>query len=381
MTEIKGADGFSEWLEAFKAIARGKGISNSVISQGLSDISYDIGIVEKDRNQSEFTKQIWEYLDSAASDVRVANGKKALAANDTLLSAIEEKYGVEKEIIAAVWGLESAYGSFRGSIPTLQALATLSYDARRSDFFEVQLIAALSILQSGDVSAANMTGSWAGAMGHTQFMPTSYLDYAVDFTGDGKRDIWGDDPADALASTAAYLKGFGWTTGQPWGVEVILPDGFDYDLTTERIKKPASAWATLGVRDTRGKIVPNYGLSSILLPAGAEGAAFIIFNNFHVLEKYNTADAYVIGVGHLADRIVGGAAIHSSWPREDRPLRFVEKIEMQELLTQAGFDTLGKDGIIGPNTIAAIKAFQGSIGLIPDGYASARILDELKKLG
>lgn len=381
MAEIKGAEGFGEWLSAFKRRARSQGISDRVIEQGLAGISYDVGIIEKDRNQSEFTKQIWEYLDSAASDARVANGKMAIAENQIILDRIEAKYGVEKEIVAAVWGLESAYGTFRGNIPTLQALASLSYDARRSDFFEAQLIAALKILQSGDVPAANMTGSWAGAMGHTQFMPTSYLDYAVDFMGDGKRDIWSDDPTDALASTAAYLRSFGWTTGQPWGVEVTLPDGFAYDLATDRFKKPASVWASFGVRDTRGGIVPNYGLSSILLPAGANGAVFMIFNNFHVLERYNKADAYVIGVGHLADRIVGGRAIVAEWPREDRPLRFVEKIQMQELLTAAGFDTFGSDGIIGPNTISAIKAFQDSIGVIPDGYASARILEELKKLG
>lgn len=378
VTEVKRADGFGEWIESFEGRARAHGISVGVLEEALKGISYDIDVVNKDRNQSEFTKQIWDYLDSAVSDARVTNGKNALAEYDVLLRKIEKKYGVEKEIVAAIWGLESAFGSMRGNIPTIQALASLSYDGRRSEFFEGQLIAALKILQSGDVSAENMTGSWAGAMGHTQFMPTSFLEYAVDFTGSGKRDIWRDDPTDALASTAAYLHGFGWTTGQPWGVEIALPKGFDYALTGKRIKKPGNAWANLGVRGRHGKIVPNYGLSSILVPAGAEGAAFMIFNNFHILEKYNAADAYVLGVGHLADRMAGGAAIQAEWPRGDMPIGTGHKIQMQKLLTEAGFDTFGTDGIIGPNTISAIRAFQESVGMVPDGYASARILTVLK---
>lgn len=378
MTAAQGAKGFDKWLVGFRNRARSAGISDRVLDAALKGISYDSDVVKKDRNQAEFTKQIWEYLDSAASDTRVKNGKKALRANRKLLNAIENKYGVEKEIVTAVWGLESAYGTYRGNVAIIEALATLSYDGRRGRFFESQLIAALKIIQSGDVDAKKMTGSWAGAMGHTQFIPTSYLSYAVDFTGDGKRDIWGDNPADALASTAAYLRKFGWKSGQPWGVEVTLPRGFDYRSTSERVKKSPNDWAALGVRDTRGKIVPNYGAASILLPAGAQGAAFMIFNNFHVIERYNTADAYVIGVGHLADRIAGGKPIQAAWPREDRPLRFSEKIEMQERLTQAGFDTFGSDGIIGPNTIAAIKAYQDSIGMVPDGYASLTVLKKLR---
>ena len=223
-----------------------------------------------------------------------------------------------------------------------------------------------------------MTGSWAGAMGHTQFIPTSYLSYAVDFSGDGKRDIWSDDPTDALASTAAYLSHFGWTKGQPWGVEVRLPRSFDYTQSGERIKKNPDDWAAMGVRDVDGGSVPNHGRSSILLPAGAQGAAFMIFDNFHVIERYNTADAYVIGVGHLSDRIRGDGPLKSGWPRDDRNLRFVEKQEMQRLLTAKGFDTQGIDGIIGPNTIQAIRRFQSSHGLTPDGYPSYEILKRLR---
>ncbi|WP_380055244.1 lytic murein transglycosylase [Falsihalocynthiibacter sp. SS001] len=378
MAEVQGASEFGNWLNGFRQRARAQGISDRVLNEAFSGISYNSDVVKRDRNQSEFTKQIWEYLDSAASDARISNGRAAVQKHGDVLQKIEDTYGVEKEIVAAVWGLESAYGSFRGSVPIIEALATLAFDGRRGAFFEDQLIAALQIVQSGDVPPSKMTGSWAGAMGHTQFIPTSYLSYAVDFTGDGKRDIWSDNPADALASTAAYLKGFGWTKGQPWGVEVGLPKGFDYLQTTERVKKSPQEWAELGVRDIHGKVVPDHGEASILLPAGARGVAFMIFNNFQVIERYNTADAYVIGVGHLADRIAGRPAIKSEWPRDERPLRITEKIEMQERLTKAGFDTQGADGIIGPNTIAAIKAFQNSVGLVPDGFASSTILKRLQ---
>lgn len=369
---------FQRWIDGFRARARAAGIRDSVFNAAFQGVRYNTDIIRRDRNQSEFTKQIWEYLDSAASDTRVKNGRAALRENRRVLNEIEARYGVEAEVVTAVWGLESAYGAFRGNEPLIEALATLAYDGRRGRFFESQLIAALKIIQSGDVPPSRMTGSWAGAMGHTQFIPTSYLSYAVDFRGDGKRDIWSDDPTDALASTAAYLKRFGWTKGQPWGVEVVLPRGFDFNQTGERVKKAPSQWAAMGVRDTKGAQVPNYGRASILLPAGAQGAAFMIFDNFHVIERYNSADAYVIGVGHLSDRIGGDGPIRAKWPRGDRNLRFAEKKEMQQLLTKRGFNTQGVDGIIGPNTIQAIRRFQSTQGMVPDGYASYEILKRLR---
>ncbi len=370
--------GFDRWISGFRGRALAKGIRAQVFDAAFQGVQYNTDVIQRDRNQSEFTKQIWEYLDSAASETRVRNGQAALRDNRRLLAEIEARYGVEAEVVTAVWGLESAYGTYRGTIPIIEALATLAFDGRRGRFFEEQLVAALKIVQSGDVRPRDMTGSWAGAMGHTQFIPTSYLAYAQDFRGDGKRDIWSDDPTDALASTAAYLARFGWTKGQPWGVEVRLPRGFDYALTGERIKKSPADWAALGVRDMGGGKVPNHGRASILLPAGAQGAAFMIFDNFHVIERYNTADAYVIGVGHLSDRIAGKPPIRAGWPRGDRNLRFAEKQEMQRLLTRAGFDTQGVDGVIGPNTIAAIRAFQRRAGLTPDGYASYEILRRLR---
>jgi len=252
--------------------------------------------------------------------------------------------------------------------------------ARRGQFFEAQLIAALKILQSGDVAPRKMKGSWAGAMGHTQFIPTSYLAYAVDFTGDGKRDIWEkDNPADALASTAAYLKRFGWKTGQPWGVEVKLPAGFNAANAKRSIKRTPSQWAGLGVTDMKGKPVPDHGRASILLPAGTSGAAFMIFDNFAVIEKYNKADAYVIGVGHLSDRIIGGPAIQTPWPRGYEPLTFDEKMELQRRLQDKGYAIEKIDGLIGPNSRSAIRAYQEAVGLNPDGYASKDILQHIKQ--
>lgn len=370
--------GFADWITGFRTRALSAGISADVFDRAFADAQYDADIIRRDRNQSEFTKTIWDYLDSAASDARVNNGIAAMTKHADLLNRIEARYNVDKDVVVAIWGLESAYGTFRGTNPVIGSLATLAYDARRSAFFEQQLIEALKILQSGDVTLADFTGSWAGAMGHTQFIPTSYQSLAVDFDGDGQRDIWSDDPADALASTANYLARNGWIKGMPWGVEVRVPQGFDYTLAKRDIQKMPSDWARLGIVDLDGNAVPDHGAASVLLPAGARGAAFLIFRNFDVIETYNTADAYVIGVGHLSDRITGGSPIRSDWPREDRALSYDERKEMQTLLTAKGFDTQKIDGKIGPLTINAVRAFQTSIGDIPDGYASLNILKKLR---
>jgi len=369
---------FQNWIGAFKRRAAAQGISAQVLDKAFAGARYDADVVRRDRNQSEFTKTIWDYLGTAVSDARIANGKAALQKQLPTLEAIERQYGVDKQVVVAIWGLESAYGTFRGSNNVIASLATLAFDTRRSAFFEGQLIAALRILQSGDTTPANMTGSWAGAMGHTQFMPTSYLDHAVDFTGDGRRDIWSDDPSDALASTAAYLAGFGWIKGQPWGVEVRLPKGFDYASARRDNMMSPDNWAKLGVVGLDGQAVPEHGAGSILLPAGGQGAAFMIFKNFEVIERYNTADAYVIGVGHLGDRIMGGKPIQADWPRGDRALTFRERKEMQRRLTEGGFDTVKIDGKIGPLTIAAVRAYQTANGLLPDGYASLGLLERLR---
>lgn len=369
----------ARWVAQFRQRALAEGISATSFDAAMGDVSYLKKVIERDRNQFEFSKTIWDYLDIAVSPKRISNGKASLRKWQTTLVKIEKRYRVDKEIIAAIWGLESAYGTKRGKIPVLSALATLSYDGRRGSFFEIQLIAALKIFQDGQVSAPKMTGSWAGAMGHTQFMPSSYQEYAVDFTGDGKRNIWSDNPTDALASTAAYLAKFGWIKGMPWGVEVHLPDDFNYANAQRKIRKSPLVWAQSGIVAVSGKPIPEYGKASVLLPAGANGAAFLVFQNFAALESYNSSDAYVIAVGHLADRISGGGKIKAKWPLEDRALRFEERQDLQRLLTAKGFNTKGVDGLIGPLTIAAVRGFQRSVGLPADGYASIRILQRLRR--
>jgi membrane-bound lytic murein transglycosylase B len=369
---------FRRWIAGFRQRALGLGISAGTFDRAFDGVQLQERIVERDRNQAEFSRTLWDYLDSAVSDARISNGRAAVAEHRETLQRIERRYRVEAEVVAAIWGLESAYGASRGSTDIISAMATLAYDGRRREFFEAQLIAALQILQSGDVAPRQMTGSWAGAMGHTQFMPTSYLEHAQDFNGDGRRDIWSNDPTDALASTAAYLAHFGWTYGQPWGVEVRLPQGFDYSLTGERTRRGAGFWRRQGVTLADGGQVPDHGDASILLPAGADGVALMIFDNFRVIERYNPADAYVIGVGHLSDRIAGGPAFRSGWPRGDRALSGDERRELQQRLTAAGFSTGNIDGIIGPHTQEAVRRFQRSVGAVPDGYASLRLLERLR---
>lgn len=371
--------GFRRWIDRFRTRARAAGIRDGAFDVAFRGVRYNEGVIRSDRCQPEFTRQVWNYLDAVVSDARVKDGRAALQGNRRLLAEIEAKFEVEAAILAAVWGAESDFGACRGDTPLIEALATLAFDGRRARFFEDQLIAALKIVQAGSVAPKRLKGSWAGGMGHAQFMPTTYLEHAVNFRGNGRSDIWSDDPADALASTASFLRRCGWRKGQPWGVEVVPARGFDLALADGRIRKTANGWTAMGVRDARGRRVPDHGFASILMPAGLRGAAFMIFDNFHVIRQYNAADAYAIAVGHLADRLEGGAPFRARWPRKDRNLGHAEKMEMQRLLSARGFDTQGTDGIIGPNTVDAIRAFQASQGLPPDGYASHEVLERLRR--
>ena len=369
---------FTEWRAGFRARALAEGIRPETFERAFAGVQANTRILQRDSNQAEFSRMLWEYLDGAVSDARVSNGRAALARHGDVLARIERHYGVEAEVVVAVWGLETAYGAMRGSTDTIGAMATLAFEGRRRDFFEAELIAALRILQAGDVGARQMVGSWAGAMGHTQFMPTSYLALAVDFDGDGRRDIWSDNPVDALASTANYLRHHGCTTGQPWGLEVVLPPGFDYGLTGSATKRGAAFWARQGVRPADGGPLPDHGQASILVPAGHRGVALMIFDNFRVIARYNPATSYVIGVGHLSDRIAGGGPFLSAWPRGDRGLSRAEREELQRGLAARGLHAGAIDGILGPQTSEAVRRFQASVGLVPDGYASPSLLERLR---
>lgn len=372
------SSGFARWIAGFQNRAKAAGISNQTLQAAFEGVQYLPDSIRRDRNQAEFVNPLSEYMATAASDTRVQNGRALVRQHANLLNRIEATYVVPPHIVAAVWGMESNYGQRRGDVPLISTLATLSYDGRRGRFFEQQLIAALRILQRGDVAPEKMTGSWAGAMGHTQFIPTSYQAYAVDFTGDGKRDIWADDPSDALASTAAYLRHFRWQLGQPWGVEVLLPQNFDYRLSDRQSRKSPAGWGQLGVRGVDGNVVPNHSEATLITPTGAQGPAFLVFRNYDVISRYNNAQAYIIGVGHLGDRIRGLGPLRRPWPDGERTLLRAERVELQQLLTAAGFSTGGVDGKIGPNSRAAIRGYQRSIGLPTDGYASLSLLRRLR---
>ena len=376
MTPVPNA-GYDAWVAAFRPRAAARGVSTATYDAAFARAGYLPGVIEKDRSQTEFKRSLQDYLAIAASDERVSKGRAALARHRAALDQISTRYGVEPQVIVAVWGLESYYGERRGEINVISATSTLAYDGRRGEFFQDQLVAALKILQNGDTTPANMTGSWAGAMGHTQFIPTSYQLFAVDFTGDGRRDIWSDDPTDSLASTAAYLARSGWTRGQPWGVEVLLPAGFagPFGRGTTR---SAADWGAMGVRDMNGKTVPNHGPSSILAPSGPNGPAFMVFRNFGAILRYNNAENYAIGVGHLSDRIAGGPPIRGSFPPDAQGLTIADRQEIQRRLTAKGFDTGGTDGVIGAKSQAAISAWQTSVGRPATGQATQEVLQALR---
>ena len=327
--------GWSAWVERFVPRARAAGIPDGVIDAAFRGQGFVPGVVTRDRNQTEFKRSFEDYIAIVAPESKVEAGRAAFARHGDTLRAIEGRYGVPAQIVCAIWGVESNFGTRRGDIPTVSAVSTLAFDGRRGEFFEQQLVAALRILQAGDVTPGRMVGSWAGAMGHTQFIPTSYLQSAVDFTGDGRRDIWSDDPSDALASAASYLSGAGWQRGAAWAIE-----------------------------DPSGDLRPDRG-----------GPGFRTGPNFRTIKRYNNSDAYALGVGHLADRIAGAGPLRQGFGPDRYGLTIDQRRDLQRRLTQAGFDTDGSDGVLGPRSRAAIAAFQRSRGLAPTGEPSAALLE------
>jgi len=374
--EIEHSQRFARWIADFSSSARTAGIHEATLQIAFDNVRFVPRVVELDRAQPEFTRAVWDYLDSALSKQRITLGKDRLLQLQSETNAVA-RYGVPLEVLVAIWGIESNYGSNVGDIPTIDALATLGFEGRREQWARGQLLAALKILQNGDITRAQMIGSWAGAMGQTQFLPSAFLAYAVDADADGRRDIWGSVP-DVTASTANFLARSGWQAGQPWGLEVRLPEGFDYARADADVRQPATQWADEGVQSMDGAPLPALADTAILLPAGARGPAFLVGPNFRTVLRYNNATSYALAVNLLAQRLAGGPAVQASWPRELQLLARSQILALQAALNARGFDTGTPDGLMGPATQRGIRQFQRSLGLPADGYPTLDLLQRLQ---
>ena len=373
---------FQLWLQSFRAEAAAAGIDSDVIDSALSNLSINTRVWELNDNQPEFTRSIWDYLDGAVSTTRVENGRLKLAEHNALLEQMEQKYGVHKETLIAIWGLETSYGRIMGDYDVIQALATLAFEGRRTGYGRSQLIGVLKIMQNGFASREELKGSWAGAMGHTQFIPTTYLSYAIDHDEDGRRDIW-SNLGDVFASTANYLSVSKYNNAETWGLEVRLPENFEFSLVDKTIRKPVVEWSSLGVAAASGdpmltRFDPNLR-GRLILPAGAKGPAFLVFGNFEAILKYNRSTAYALAVSMLSDRAGGSdKGLVASWPRDDRALTLAERKSLQQALRDQGFDPGPIDGVIGAGTKSALRRWQTVNGWPADGYASSKVLEALK---
>jgi membrane-bound lytic murein transglycosylase B len=375
------AQTFAQWVERFWPVARAAGIKRETYDRAFKGMTPDPKVIEAANFQPEYVKPIGEYIDRVVSDKRIAAGKQKLEENKALLDALEKRYGVDRTIIVAIWGMESNYGTQPGDINVIRSLATLAYYNTKAAFARQQLITALKIVQRGDIPVEEMNGSWAGAMGHTQFIPTTYQSYAVDYDGDGKRNIWYDVP-DALASTASYLKHSNWQAGQSWGYEVTLPKGFNPKKVSEKTLRRLGDWQKLGITRVGGEPFPRPGdKAGLYAPTGTAGPAFLVLNNFRSILRYNQATSYALGVGHLSDRLKGYGPFVKPWPTDENHLSLDQRVELQKLLVAKGLLVGDTDGIIGPATLEAVKTFQRGKGMPVDGFPSRTILELLRKEG
>ena len=376
------AANFANCLERLWPLAARRGVSRATFDTYTAGLTPDLKIMDFMDAQPEFTKAIWDYIDTLVNENRIKRGREILVQHRSIFEVVERVYGVDRYVIAAIWGIESNYGTAIGERSVLRSTATLACVGRRQNYFRDEFLATLEILHRRDVNPDRLKGSWAGAFGPTQFMPTAFKRYAVDFDGDGRRDVV-DSVGDLVASTANNLKLDGWIAGQTWGYEVMVPKGFDYMLSDSARTMAIGEWQRLGVVRANGKVFPRVGDRAYLLaPAGARGPAFLMLNNFRAILKYNPAEAYALAIGHLADRLRGDGPMVQPWPREERVLANSERYELQQLLIGRGFDIGGKpNGRINANTRKAIKRFQASAGLIADGFATADILDRLRAAG
>lgn len=367
------APGFDGFLRTLWPMAQARGISRKTFDLAFQGVTPDPSIVALTRKQSEFTAPIWSYLNSAVGGGRISRGREMLEVHASVLAQAESRYGVPKEIILGIWGMETNYGSFKGDKDVIRSLATLANIRYRGDFFRDELLTALELIEKGHVERSELRGSWAGAMGHTQFMPSSYMKYAVDHTGDGHADIW-TSSSDAIASTANYLKGYGWTPGLPWGIEVVVPDGFDHNL----YRASFSSFRSAGVRRADGGSLPSSGEARLFYPAGHTGPALLLTANFDVIKKYNSSDAYALAVGHLGDRIVGRPALQGDWPVKAPRLDKAGITDVQLRLKGLGLYNHDADGRIGTGTREAVRQYQLRVGLLADGYPTPALLTRMK---
>jgi membrane-bound lytic murein transglycosylase B len=373
------SEDFSSWLVGLRQEAQAKGISEATLHEALDDLQPIPRIIELDRRQPEFTQTFWRYLDAHVTKSRIERGRMLLELHAELLDSVEKQYGVQPRFLVAFWGLETNFGDYLGGFPVIGALATLAHDPRRNDFFRSELLAALSIIDGGHISANEMLGSWAGAMGQPQFMPSTFVRFAVDADGDDRRDIWHSLP-DIFASAANFLSESGWQGDKTWGREVKLPPGFNLELTGVEVKKTLAAWQILGVRKINGDDLPRLNMKgSLLLPAGHAGPAFLVYNNYRTILQWNRSDLYAIAIGHLADRIAGKGPLLTARPASEQRLSRNQVEKIQELLSAQGFDPGPIDGVIGLQTRQAIKKFQFITKLPADGYPTSELLEALRK--
>jgi membrane-bound lytic murein transglycosylase B len=369
---------FKNCIERTWAEAARRNISRASFDRFTADLEPDLRLMDLMDAQPEFTKAFWDYVDALVNDERVARGREILAKYEPTFAAVEKQYGVDRHIIVAIWGIETKFGTVSGERPVIRSTATLACVGRRQAYFRDEFLAALEILHRGDVKPELLRGSWAGAFGATQFMPTAFKRYAVDFDGDGRRDVVESVP-DIVASTANHLVKAGWVSGSTWGYEVTVPQGFNYLLADPARRLTLAEWGRLGVRRVGGAAFPRAGDRAYLwVPAGVRGPSFLMLDNFRVIMKYNPAEAYALAIGHLADRLRGGGPIAQDWPRDEKVLSRAERLELQQRLASRGFDIGEPNGRLGANTRAAVRDFQAKSGLIPDGFASASILERLR---
>ena len=373
---------FEAWREDFTRRAIAKGYSPTLLARTVGQARINERAIERNSNQPEFTRPVWAYIQSAANPDRVQRGRAKLSEQAQTLEEIERIYGVPREILTAIWGLESSYGRIQGTHDIISSLATFAFEGRRQEFGETQLFAALDLIQSGAVRAEQLKGSWAGAMGMTQFIPTTFRDYAVDFDRNGNTDLWQSE-ADALASAANYLTRSNWQVGQPVMSEVVVPADFDFSQS-ETVRKSVSDWVAQGVRPANGLQYSPAALqldAKLLVPAGHRGPKILTFQNFDAIKKHNNSTSYVLGIASLGRALKGETAIRTPWPESDAPVSFEEKKAMQRALTAQGFDTKGVDGMIGPATRKAIRDWQSSRGLPADGYVEQNLFRQIVSQG